>query len=597
MPRPRRRHPLPSAPSSVETALGTPSRRAFLGYFAAAGLAATALPELLWAEAAKGRIRRKDLVRAEKLAGLELTDDERDLMLEDLDDLLTSYENLRQVKVANAVPPALVFQPLLPGHPLPGPAPASHRETTPPDLEDPERDLPFATIRQLGELLRRREVTSVELTERYLERLKELGPVLECVVTLTEERALGEADRADRELASGRDRGPLHGIPWGAKDLLAATGYPTTWGAAPYRDQVIDHDATVVRRLTDAGGVLAAKLTLGALAWGDVWFGGKTRNPWNLEQGSSGSSAGSAAATAAGLVGYAIGSETWGSIVSPSTRCGTTGLRPTFGHVSRHGAMALSWSMDKLGPICRSVDDCALVLEAIHGPDGEDPTVLPVPFRRRPDLDPTELTIGYLESAFDEEREDDEWRSFDLRTLEQLESMGCRLRPIELPDLPVDALSFILSAEAAAAFDELTRDGRDDELVRQVKDAWPNVFRQARFIPAVEYLQANRVRTLLMREMAALMESVDLYVTPSYGGSNLLLTNLTGHPAVVLPNGFRDDGTPTSITFTGRLFGEAELVAVAGAYQDATDFHRRHPEVEVAEPETPEPAPGRLLFR
>ncbi|MCK5377390.1 MAG: amidase, partial [Acidobacteria bacterium] len=329
---------------------------------------------------------------------------------------------------------------------------------------------------------------------------------------------------------------------------------------------------------------------LGALAWGDVWFGEKTRNPWNTEQGSSGSSAGPGSATAAGLVGFAIGSETWGSIVSPSTRCGVSGLRPTFGRVSRHGAMALSWSMDKLGPMCRGAEDCALVFEAIHGSDGLDPTVEDRPFVWDADLDVRSLRVGYLKALFEGEPELDEdadeedraaareWRALDLQALDVLRSLGIELLPIELPDLPVSALSFILSAEAGAAFDDLTRSGRDDLLVRQIEDAWPNVFRQARTIPAVEYIQANRVRTLLMREMERLLEGIDLWVSPSFGGSNLLLTNLTGHPAVVLPNGFRGNGTPTSITFNGRLFGEAEILAVARTYQEATGFHLRHPE-------------------
>jgi len=375
-------------------------------------------------------------------------------------------------------------------------------------------------------------------------------------------------------------------VPWGAKDLLAVRGYPTTWGAAPFQDQVIDRDATVVSRLDEAGAVLVAKLSLGALAWGDVWFGGTTRNPWNLEQGSSGSSAGPAAATAAGLVGFSIGSETWGSIVSPSTRCGVTGLRPTFGAVSRHGAMTLSWSMDKLGPMCRSVEDCALVFNAIRGADGLDPTAVDRPFPWHPGIDPRRLRVGFVQSLFETVPKDDEnperareEHALDLEALEVLRSIGIRPAPVALPDLPVSALSFILSAEAAAAFDELTRSGRDDELVRQIEEAWPNEFRIARTIPAVEYLQANRVRTLLMRDMARIFDEVDVYVSPSFGGDNLLLTNLTGHPAVVVPNGFPSDGSPASLTFTGRLHGEAEVLAVAMAYQEATGHHLPRPPI------------------
>jgi len=336
-------------------------------------------------------------------------------------------------------------------------------------------------------------------------------------------------------------------------------------------------DATVVKRLEEAGAVLVAKLTMGALAWGDVWYGGKTKNPWNLEQGSSGSSAGPASATAAGLVGFSIGTETWGSIVSPATRCGVTGLRPTYGRVSRYGAMALSWSMDKIGPMCRSVEDCALVFDAIYGLDEKDGTLVDMPFNWDIGLDIKKLRIGYVKNLFDEERENKEWQNFDYATIEKLGTVGINLIPIELPDSPISALSFILGAEAAAAFDELTRSNKDDLLVRQIKNAWPNVFRQARMIPAVEYIQANRARTLVMEAMAELMSKIDVYAVPSYGGNNLLMTNLTGHPAVVLPNGFTEKGTPTSITFMGNLFSEAETLAVAKAFQDATDFHLKHP--------------------
>jgi Asp-tRNA(Asn)/Glu-tRNA(Gln) amidotransferase A subunit family amidase len=412
----------------------------------------------------------------------------------------------------------------------------------------------------------------------YLQRLKRFGPALECVVTLTEELALAQAKQADEEIAGGHYRGPLHGVPWGAKDLLATKDIPTTWGAVPFKDQIIDTDATVVTRLRNDGAVLVAKLTLGALAWGDVWFGGQTKSPWNLEEGSSGSSAGSASAVAAGLVGFAIGTETHGSIISPCHQCGVTGLRPTFGRVSRHGAMALSWSMDKIGPIGRTVEDCALVFNAIHGADGLDGSAVTRPFHWEPDVDLASLRIGYVKSAFEEERDG---KVCDDDTLELLRSLDVDLVPIELPEHPIEALSFILAAEAAAAFDELTRTDGDDLLVRQVKDAWPNVFRQARLIPAVEYIQANRIRTLAMREMAQLMQEVDLYVSPSYGGNNLLLTNLTGHPAVVVPNGFSADGGPvSSITFMGKLFDEALVLAVAKAYQDKTDFHQRHPEMD-----------------
>ncbi len=519
------------------------------------------------------KITKESIAGAEKVMGLEFTESERDSMLQDLVENLRSYEALRSVAIPNSIPPALDFNPIPAGFVL-------EKETRPfvaskaGKLERPAKieELAFWPVRDLAELVRARKVSSTELTKMFIARLRKYGPSLECVITLTEDRALESARRADEEIAAGKYRGLLHGIPYGAKDLLAVKGYPTTWGAAPYKNQTIDEDAAVIKKLDEAGAVLVAKLTMGALAWGDVWFGGKTRNPWNLEQGSSGSSAGSASATAAGLVPFAIGTETWGSIVSPSTRCGATGLRPTYGRVSRTGAMALSWSMDKIGPICRAVEDCAIVFDAIRGSDGIDRTLIEAPFNYDPSIDITKLRIGYLEKLFEEDYGN---KANDAATLAKLRELGCELVPIELPDLPIDAISFILSAEAAAAFDELTLSGRDDLMVRQTRDAWPNVFRASRLIPAVEYIQANRLRYLVIEEMQKL--GVDVWLSPSFGGSNLLLTNLTGHPCVVLPNGFDAKGCPASVTFMGKLFGEAELLAVAKAYQDGTAFHLKHP--------------------
>jgi Asp-tRNA(Asn)/Glu-tRNA(Gln) amidotransferase A subunit family amidase len=554
---------------SVEPSGQELNRRRFLAYFSAAGLSAALPPEVT-----------KDVLKnAEEVAGLQFTDEERELMLEGLNDQLKDYENLRTVSIPNGVPPALYFNPLLPGMSVDGerrPIRMSEVrvDSVPADLEE----VAFWPVTHLAKLIESRRVSSTDLTRMYLGRLKKYGPKLECVITLTEALAFEQARRADEEIAAGRYRGPLHGIPWGAKDLLAVKGFKTTWGATPYKDQVIEEDAEVVKRLEKAGAVLVAKLTLGALAWGDVWYGGKTKNPWNYEQGSSGSSAGSGSSTAAGLVGFAIGTETWGSIVSPSTRCGVTGLRPTFGRVSRDGAMALSWSMDKIGSMCRSVEDCALVFDAIYGPDGKDLAVIDAPFNWDAGLDINELRIGYLKSAFEEEREEqEEWKAIDEQTLERMRAMGWNLVPIELPDLPISAMNIILDAEAAAAFDELTRSNQDDLLVRQIANAWPNAFRKARLVPAVEYVQANRIRTMAMLAMVEIMSDIDVYVAPTRVGDNLLLTNLTGHPCVVIPNGFRQEGTPTSISFLGKLFGEAETLAVARAYQDATDFHKKHP--------------------
>lgn len=557
-------------------------RRRFLGYFSAAGLSATLLPGTLWAlmqEKKEFKLDANTLREAEKLAGLEFTDAERELMVEGVNEALEDYEKLHAVAIDNSVPPALKFDPVLPGMKFeterrPIRISSGEEVERPSNLEE----VAFWPVTRLSRLIRSGQVTSRELTTLYLDRLKRHDPTLHCVVTLTEELAMEQSERADRELRDGVWRGPLHGIPWGAKDLLAARGYPTTWGAEPYRGQILDLDATVVSRLREAGAVLVAKLTLGALAWGDVWFGGKTRSPWNPEKGSSGSSAGSASATAAGLVGFSIGTETLGSIVSPATRCGVTGLRPTFGRVSRHGAMALSWSMDKIGPICRSVEDCALVLDAIYGPDGKDSTVADHPFNWDAALDVGKLRVGYLKKAFEREGGDMAGRENERATLDKLRQLGLNLVEIQLPEqFPTEALRFILSAEAAAAFDELTRSNRDDQLVRQIKNAWPNVFRQARLIPAVEYIQANRVRHMLMGAMEAALSDVDVYVAPSFGSSNLLLTNLTGHPSVTLPNGLDAEGEPTSVGFTGRLFGEAALLALAKTYQDATDFHLHRP--------------------
>jgi Asp-tRNA(Asn)/Glu-tRNA(Gln) amidotransferase A subunit family amidase len=517
-------------------------------------------------------IERDDVDAAAGLLDLQLTQAEIDSLLPDLEEQYEWYRSMREISIGNSVLPALQFDPVPRGRGEPVGSdllelsPTFHR-VLPEDLED----LAFWTVRDLSELIRTRRITSTELTKMYLDRLKRHGPALECVITLTEERALEQAARADAELLSGKYRGLLHGIPYGAKDLLAVKGYRTTWGAEPYRDQMIDETATVIRKLDEAGAVLVAKLTLGALAWGDVWFGGMTRNPWNLEQGSSGSSAGSASATSAGLVAFSIGTETWGSIVSPCTRCGVTGLRPTFGRVSRTGAMALSWSMDKIGPICRSVEDCAIVFDVIRGPDGKDPTVVDAPFIYRHDEDIGKLRIGYLAEEFDSVHY---YHETDSTALEVIRGMGIDLIPIEIPDYPLNPLSMILGAESAAAFDELTRSGRDDLLVRQIRNAWPNTFRRSRFIPAVEYIQANRIRSMIMSDMESL--DVDIYISPSFG-ANLLLTNLTGHPCVVLPNGFDDEGGPVSITIIGQPFEEGKLLAFARAYQERTGFHLKHP--------------------
>lgn len=523
---------------------------------------------------AQKNFSKQEVSQAAKVIGLSFSEAEYDSMLDELHQNLIYYQQLREIPLANWIPPVLFFHPLpLDFTPEKEQKPIRWSKVGKVNVPNNLEELAFYSISELAELLRSRKITSVALTRLYLERLKRYDPQLHCVITLTEDLALEQARKADAEIAAGKYRGLLHGIPYGAKDLLAVKGYKTTWGSVPFKDQYLDQTATVIKNLEDAGAVLLAKLSLGELAWGDVWFGGMTRNPWNLEQGSSGSSAGSAAATAAGLVAFAIGSETWGSIISPSTRCGTTGLRPSFGRVSRTGAMALSWSMDKIGPICRTVEDCAIVLDAIRGSDGIDRTVIDAPFNYQPNIDVKKLRIGFLQKAFEEDTVNYITNQLTLNTLRE---DGWTLVPIYLPELPIYSMSIILSAEAAAAFDELTRSGQDSLLVRQIKDAWPNVFRASRFIPAVEYIQANRVRYQLIEQMNDVMKQVDVYVAPSFG-TNLLLTNLTGHPCVVLPNGFNEQGTPSSICFIGQLFGEATLLAVAKSYQDLTDFHRQHP--------------------
>lgn len=505
------------------------------------------------------------IASAEWIAGIELAEEDRQAVADAVQRDQWKYDLLRQVELKNSVPPALSFF----AAPPPAATATINRQAIQPlaasGVEKPQNDvdLAFFPVTKLAALVKARQVTSTELTKLYLSRLKQYDPLLKCVVTLTEELALKQAQRADEELAAGRYRGPLHGIPWGAKDIIAVPGYKTTWGAAHFQNQSLDVQATVARRLEDAGAVLVAKLTVGALALGDEWFGGMTRNPWNPEEGSSGSSAGSTSAVVAGLVGFALGSETLGSIVSPCRRCSASGLRPTFGRVSRAGCMTLAWSMDKIGPIARSIEDCALIFGAIHGSDPQDITAVDRPFAWPPQVEVKSLRVGY----FSGNRPANEQRA-----VERLRQLGVTLVPLELPrKYPVGALTLILNTEAAAAFDDLTRSG-----VRTGIGRWGTTFRQGQFVPAVEYLRACRVRTLVMQEMAEVMAGVDAYV----GGDDLVLTNFTGHPTVIIPDGDRPDspsGQPGTITFTGALFGESKLLALAHAYQLAGEAHLRRP--------------------
>lgn len=609
-------------------------RRHFVKVCAGMGLAGTLFPGVLWAQAqASGakKITREMIDNAADVADVKIADEYKEMMLEDLNQAAKGYEEIYALHIPNSVEPCLLFDPVLPGMKLRGErkpmrmsAPNVAAKGAPRNLEE----LAFATVREQAELIRTKKVSSAALTEMYLERLKRYDPLLKFTVTLTEDRARAQAKEADRDIAAGKYRGPLHGLAWGAKDLLAVKGYPTTWGAGGFEKQMIDEDATVVQRLDKAGAVLVAKLTLGALAQGDVWYGGKTRNPWNPKQGSSGSSAGPASAIAAGCVAFSIGSETLGSISSPSARCGCTGLRPTFGWVPRTGAMALSWSMDKLGPLCRSVEDCALVLDAIYGPDGRDRTVRDAAFHWNANLDWKKLRIGYLKADFErrpgdqrqpekqepaatpeeqKKREEAKKRREAARAraeydrkhndaaLTKLREMGVNLIPVEMPKFPYDAMAPMLLAEAAAAFDELTRTGRDKLLTAQKPQDWPNTFRAARFIPAVEYIQAARARRMVQEAVAKVFDQVDVIVAPTQS-QQLVITNLTGHPALILPNGLRgedappplstedgsDDnvggpGTMTSLTFLAGLYREAELLAAGRGYQEATGFHLQHP--------------------
>ena len=533
--------------------------------------------QISFSQQTEKKIKKEDIPNAEKILGLEFTDAERDSMLNALNDNLERYNGIHKVELLNSTPPAILFNPIPVNFKLDQKQrPLKFSNYSNVKMPSNTEDLAYYSIGELAQLIKTKKITSTELTKFFLERLKKYGPKLHCVITLTEERALEEAKKADEEISKGKYKGMLHGIPFGVKDLLSTKKYKTTWGAEPYIDQLIDEDATVIQKLNNAGAVLTAKFSMGALAMGDVWFGGMTRNPWDTTRGSSGSSAGSAAAVSAGLIPFAIGTETLGSIVSPSTVCGVTSLRPTYGRVSRSGAMALSWSMDKIGSLCRNTEDIAIVFNVIYGLDEKDQTLYNASFNYTPKLDIKKLRVGYLKNDFDKNYA---FHKNDSLALKKLEELGVQLIPIELPDINVDVLRIILSAEAGAAFDELTRSNKDELLKRQTKNAWPNQFRSYRFIPAVEYINANRIRFLLLQEMEKLFDKVDLYLAPSWQGNNLLTTNLTGNPCVVLPNGFSERGTPTSFTFIGNIFGEARLIAFAKIYQDATDHHKKHPQL------------------
>ena len=550
-------------------------RRAFLGYCGALGLGQTLFPGALWAQADGGAAEiTSDMIdSAARLAGLRFSAADRDEMVAGINANLASYEALREIRIDQHVPPPLYFNPAVPGQTfdtreLPFARGPRARVTRPANLEE----VAFWPVTDLAQLIESRAVSATELTRMYIARIRRYDPILHSVITLTEDLALEQAAKADEEIAAGEYRGPLHGIPWGAKDVIAKRGYKTTWGSFAYQDQVVDIDATVTARLEEAGAVLVAKLSTGEIARGDRWFGGQTRNPWNVEQGSGGSSAGSGAATAAGLVGFALGSDTTGSILGPARNCGITGLRPSFGRVSRHGVMPVCWSLDKVGPMCRSVEDCALVFEAIRGPDLQDLAVVDMPFNWDGGRPIDDLRVGYLEQSFAESED-----PRDAEVLAALRSMGVDPKPIALPEhAEMDALQMLLVDEAAA-FDELIQTGRVDMLIQDREEPEDMLMRVVRLLPAVEYLQIQRRRMLVMQGMERALRDIDVYLAPQGDDVNRRATSLTGHPAVSVPSGFDEDGMPASILFVGKLYGEADLLALAKAYQDANDFHTRHP--------------------
>jgi len=593
-------------------------RRRFLAYFSATGLTATLLPGALWAQVqqSEGEAVTPQMLRdALALSGLNFSEEDQKAMLQGVNQNLTRFEEIRRVKIPNDVSPPFHFSTIVPGvkvnrtrEPLRFTTPAVKR---PANLEDAA----FWPVTQLSQLIKSKQVTSVELTQMYLARLHKFNEKLNCVVTFLDDVAMREAKQADADLAAGKYHGPLHGIPWGAKDIIAVKGYKTTWGSNAYKDQMIDMDASVVEMLRRAGAVLVAKLTSGELAQGDRWFGGQTKNPWNTSEGSSGSSAGPASATAGGLVGFGIGTETSGSILSPSARCGVTGLRPTFGRISRNGVMALSWTQDRLGPLCRYAEDCALVMSVIAKPDGQDMSVSDIPFNWNAHLDVKKLRVGYLKDAFDETR-DPVAKEIDEKALAQFQALGVKLVPVKVPEWNLEVSSY--GVESAVFFDELLRTGRDKQLTNPGRaNGWPS----SRLIPAVEYLQAQRARYMMMMKLAEATADVDVYLAPANAGAgggggrgaaptdggsaapaagrggrggrgggggfnrtetgrHFNLANLACYPALAVPTGFLPSGSPGTITIYGRPFTDGEILALGKAYQDAAGFHLKHPKLD-----------------
>ena len=529
---------------------------------------------------AQDSITKTDLMSAAKLFDLSFTQKEIDSMYDGVKENVGNYQRMHKLSLNNNVPLSLWQSPVLPGMKFAEKQePINWNIPNNVSLPKDKNELAYYSVLQLAALIKNKKISSVELTEFFIDRLKKYSDTLHCVISFTEDLAMQQAKQADAEIAKGKYRGLLHGIPYGLKDLFAIKGTKTTWGAAPYKDQVIDQDAFVYTKLKEAGAVLIAKFSMGALAMGDYWFGGRTRNPWNLKTGSSGSSAGSASATSAGLVPFAIGTETWGSIVSPSTTCGVTGLRPTFGSISRTGAMALSYSLDKVGPICRSAEDAAIVFNYIHGTDGNDQSAVNRPFNYKTTVDIKKMKIGYARNYFAEIKDTarNEWK-----VLQAFKQLGAALIPVDFPDSAVynfNIMRAVLSSESAAQFDDFTRNNVDDEMTRQTKNDWPNEFRSRRLTSAVEYINAQRHRYLLMQKVNEVVNQFDVIISPNWTGNQSAITNLTGHPVICFPTGFSKNNQPTGISIIGKLYDEATIIAVAKIYQDATEWNKMHPEM------------------
>ncbi len=578
------------------------TRRRFMAHFAGIGLGSTLAPGVLWArmqDAGTQRVTLAMITDALQLSGIELTEDERKGMVEAANTNLTRYEELRKVHIPDDVSPPFHFSPMVPGlrvnkTRLPFKLSAAPSVKRPANLED----VAFWPVRHLAELLRTKQVSSVELTEMYLARLHRYQPKLNNVVTFLDEYGLAEAKRADAEIDAGRYKGPLHGIPWGAKDIISVKGFKTTWGSPAFKEQSFDYDASIVEMLREAGAVLIAKLTTGELAAGDNWFGGQTKNPWDPTQGSSGSSAGPSSATAAGCVAFGIGTETSGSILSPAARCGLAGLRPTFGRISRYGVMALSWTQDRLGPLCRYAEDCAIVMQAIAKPDGRDMSVTDLPFNWNAELDVRKLKVGYIKESFDE-LTNEAAKANAAATIETLKALGIgEIVPVGVPDFPVNVGG--LGVESTVFFDAYARAGR-------MKDARGGGGPNGRLIPAVEYLQSQRIRTMMMMKLADATSHVDVYVVASnnngMGGPgprpagaaadatpprqperpqtptqrHFTMANLACYPAINIPNGFSETGSPTNAVLYAQPYREMEILALAKAYQDRAGFHLKKP--------------------